>query len=94
MGLETFIWKEQSHVEMRPYYSCGRMEAIYVILLRRTRDTFSPLKKVVSLCTTRFNIPKLSILLARSVGHISYLKHRLFPYTALTGFLYDRCLTR
>jgi len=48
------------------------MEAIYVILLRRTRAACSPLKTVVSLCTIRVNIPKLSILLARSFGDISY----------------------
>jgi hypothetical protein len=37
MCLETFIWKLQRHVAVRPYYSCGRMEAIYAILLRRKR---------------------------------------------------------
>jgi len=65
------MWKLQRHVAERPSYSCGRMEAIYVILLRRTRAAFRPLRTLVSLCTTRFNISKHSILLARSVGHIS-----------------------
>jgi len=72
MCLEAFIWKLQRHVAVCPSYSCGRMEAIYDILLRRTRAAFIPLKTVVSLCTTRLNICKLYILLARSVGHISY----------------------
>jgi len=48
------------------------MEAIYVILLSRTRADFIPLKTVVGICTISSNIPKISILLSRNVGYISH----------------------